>query len=129
MKPFNKFQFWSNLFFLIPFIYSLMYRVWWYSVVILFATLISFMYHFNKKNKFSLYLDLFFSIVLILSNTFLLFLGSWKMPYGLLALIFAIIALVFYFIKNKRNLDIDHALWHLFSALVSLFCLAAFLAI
>ena len=129
MKKINKFQFWSNLFFLVPLIYSLINKVWWYSVIVLVATAISFIYHFNKKNKFSLYIDSIFSRALIVANIFLLFFGHWKMPYGLLALISATLALSFYFIKNKRNRDIDHGLWHFFSSLVCFFCLATYLTI
>jgi hypothetical protein len=126
MKEAQQLKFWSNLFFLIPFALATSYKVWWYSVVIGAVFIISTTFHFYREKKF-VFIDVISSTTLMASNFILLFSGHWILPYSLTAVVFAIIALFFYFRQSKRNYNLNHGLWHIFSAGVSFFCLATLL--
>lgn len=127
MKEVQQLKFWSNLFFLIPFAFATSYKVWWYAVIIGTVFIISSIFHFYKEKKFIL-IDVSSSTLLMASNFILLFSGHWTMPYSLLAVICAVIAILFYFKQNDFNYNIYHGFWHIFSAGVSFFCVATFLS-
>jgi len=129
-KIFKKdFLKWSNLFFLIPAIVSLVYNLYWYSIVVLVVFVVSYDFHFFSEAKSVYYLDVLFSSILMISNCILLFSGHLTLPYSILALLSATIALFFYFRRSKHDYFINHSLWHIFSALVCIFCLMTFLSI
>lgn len=117
----------SNMFFLIPFYVSINYNVYWYSIIIGTVFIISSLFHFYNENKVLFYFDVIFSSIIMLSNFILLFLGHWILPYSIFAIICVLIALIFYFKQNSKSYNIDHSMWHIFSALVSLFCLLTFI--
>ncbi len=129
MSPIDKNQIlkWSNLFFLIPLVVAIAYDVRWYAVVVLAVFIISFDFHFFYEAKEVYYLDVIFSIFLMVSNLFLIFEGHWKFPYSIIALICAMVALFFYLKSSEENYYLNHSLWHFFSAGVSLLCLVTFL--
>ena len=119
---------WSNLFFLIPAVFAFSHNLYWYVVILLAVFIVSFDFHFFKEAKQLFYLDVTFSSFLMLSNTVLLLLGNLKLPYSAIAIIFALIALIFYFRRSKHDYYINHSLWHIFSAGVCLFCLMTFIS-
>jgi|GEM_PF-5534630 len=94
---------WSNLFFLIPLVMAVVYGVYWYALVLLALFIVSFDFHFFKEAKEVYYLDIIFSSLLMLSNFVLLFLGHWALPFSIIAIIFALIALSFYFRKSDQR--------------------------
>lgn len=120
---------WGNLSFLIPLIVAIYYGVYWYAIILLTVFVVSYDFHFFCEAKEVYYLDIIFSSILMLSNFILLFMGHWTLPYSSLAVIFAIIALFFYFRKSKHDYYFNHSLWHIFSAGVCIFCLMTFLVI
>ncbi len=61
------------------------------------------------------------------ANLSLLFMGHWTLPYSVLAATSAVIAIIFYFRQFKFGYNINHSLWHTFSAAVSFFCVETFL--
>jgi len=126
MKQVQQIKFWSNLFFLIPFAFAVAYGVWWYSVVIGIVFIISSIFHFYNEKKLE-YVDVTSSTTLMASNMVLLFMGRWVLPYSLIAIGCAIIALFFYFRQHKGGYNLYHGWWHIFSAGVSFFCVATFL--
>ncbi len=113
---------WSNLFFLIPLVVALYNHLYWYALILGTVFIISLVFHFIKENRILYYLDASLSAVLMVANFALLFMGQWSLPFSLLAVIMALLALFFYFRKGD-NYDFNHSLWHIFSAGVCLFCL------
>ena len=119
---------WSNLFFLTPFIVAIVYSIYWYAIIVLAVFIISYDFHFFGEAKEVYYLDVLFSSILMLTNCALLFMGHLALPFSALALLSALIALFFYFRRSKHDYFINHSLWHIFSALVCIFCLMTFLS-
>jgi len=127
MKQFIEMKFWSNLFFLIPFFISISYNLYWYSVIIGIVFIVSSLFHFYNENKILFYFDVFFSTILMVSNFILLFNGNWVLPYSILAIVCALIALTFYFKESKNSYNIYHSMWHIFSVGVSVSCLITYI--
>ena len=129
MQSIKQIKFWSNLFFLIPLALAISYGILWYSVVIGVVFFISSYFHFHHEKRIE-YVDVTTSTLLMLSNLILLFKGHWVLPYSLTALVCAVVALGFYFYQNKgsKGYNFYHGIWHIFSAGVSFFCVATFLA-
>ncbi len=126
MNNIRQMKFWSNIFFLIPFAYAVSYEVVWYSIVIGIVFIISSYFHFSEEKKL-IYVDVVSLTVLMASNLILLFKGYWTLPYSLVAIGCAVIAIFFYSRQFKHGYDLNHGLWHIFSAGVSFFCMATFL--
>ena len=118
---------WSNLFFLLPLTIALFNNLYWYAGILAIVFIVSFDFHFLHEAKKIYYFDVVFSSILMLSNFILLFAGRWKLPYSVIAVFFALVALFFYFRRNKHDYYFNHSLWHIFSAGVCLFCLLTFL--
>jgi hypothetical protein len=127
MAQIIKMKFWSNIFLIIPFYISINYNLYWYSVIIVIVFITSLIFHFYDEHKIIFYFDVVFSSIVMLSNFILLFLGHWILPYSIFAIICALIALIFYFKQNSKSYNIDHSMWHIFSALVCIFCLLTFI--
>lgn len=123
----NDFLKWSNLFLLIPLIVAINYSVYWYAIFMFFMFIVSFDFHFFHEAKQVYYLDVISSSIIMLSNFILLFMGHWLLPYSIIAVLFALVALFFYFRRPKHDYYINHSLWHIFSAGVCIFCLITFL--
>ena len=122
MKPISQIKFWSNVFFLVPLAIALWYHIIWYSVIIGLVFIISSYFHFKSEKKLE-YVDVASSSLLMVSNVALLFIGHWLLPYSILALVFAAIALGFYARQFKHGYNFNHGMWHLFSAGVCTFCI------
>lgn len=129
MKPILQIKFWSNLFFLIPLVFSISHNLYWYSVVIGLVFVVSSYFHLHDEKKIE-YIDITTSTILMISNFILLFQGKWIVPYSIIAVLCAIIALGFYFYQHKglRGYNFYHGMWHIFSAAVSFFCVLTFLS-
>jgi hypothetical protein len=118
---------WSNLFFLIPLFVAVIYGAYWYAILLLAVLIVSFDFHFFYEANEVYYLDVIFSALLMVSNLTLLFWGHWALPYSITAVVFACIALFFYFKSSVENYYLNHSIWHVFSSGVSLLCLMTFL--
>ncbi len=128
MNQVRQIKFWSNIFFIIPLAFAISYEVWWYSIVMGIVFIISTLFHFKEEEKGGLeYVDVTSSTGLMLSNLILLFKGHWILPYSVVAIICAVIALTFYARQFKYGYDLNHGIWHIFSAAVSFFSVATFL--
>src|ERR1700748_3483194 len=106
-----------------------MYGLYWYAVILLVVFIVSFDFHFFNEAKEVYFLDVTFSSILMLSNFALLFMAHWSYPFSLIAVLCALLALLFYFQKSKRKYYINHSLWHLSSAGVCMFCLMALISV
>lgn len=114
---------WSNLFFLIPFALALSEGLYLYSMVLGGVFALSLTFHLHEENKIFYYGDMLFSGLLMFTNFLLLFMSSWALPYSVLAVACAGIAIFFFTKRSPTSDNISHGLWHMFSAGVSLFCL------
>ena len=90
----HEFLKWSNLFFLIPLIVATFSELYWYAVILLVVFIVSYDFHFFSEAKEVYYLDVIFSSILMLSNFILLFMGHLLLPYSVLAVLCALIALL-----------------------------------
>ncbi len=118
---------WSNLFFLIPLVIALNHNIYWYSVIIFVLFIVSFDFHFFNEAREVFYLDLIFSILLVISNFILLYLSGWQQPLTTISLSMGAVALFFYFRRSENNYSFTHSLWHILSAVVCVLCLTTFL--
>ena len=119
---------WSNLFLLIPVTLAIIYGLYLYAIILSVLFFVSFDFHYFKEAKDIYYLDVLFSYTIMASNFVLLFMSHWHLPYSLIAVLFALIALFFYFRRSKHDYYFNHSLWHVFSSGVCLFCLLTFLS-
>ena len=127
MKSISQIKFWSNIFFLVPLAVALWYHIIWYSIIIGLVFVISSYFHFKNEKKLE-YVDVTSSSTLMVANVVLLFLGHWMLPYSVIAIGCAVLALIFYARQFKYEYNFNHGIWHLFSAGVCLFCLFTLLA-
>lgn len=118
---------WSHLFFLVPLTVALANQLYLYSLVIVVALLASYNYHLHPKSHWHL-MDRLSALLLIASNFYLFVLTSFYSFYFLAALSFALVAFVFFFKASGHKYYRYHALWHLFSALITICSLAGYLA-
>jgi hypothetical protein len=119
---------WSNLFLLIPIIVAVVYSLYLYAIMLTVVFVVSFDFHTFREAKDVYYLDVLFSSSIMLSNFVLLFMGHFTLPYSAIAVIFALLALYFYYRRSKHDYYLNHSLWHVFSSGVCLFCLLTFLS-
>jgi len=126
MNEIKQVKFWSNVFFLIPLAMALWYHIIWYSIIIGLVFIISSYFHFKSEKRLEK-VDVTSSTTLMVANFVLLFLGHWNLPYSIIAIVCAVIALSFYARQFRYGYNFNHGMWHLFSAGVSSFCLVTFL--
>lgn len=114
---------WSNLFFLIPLALAASAGLYLYTAVIAAVFVLSLAFHLHEENKILYYWDMFFSGLLMFANFLLLFISRWALPWSAFAVICAGAAI--FLLKGRPETDENksHALWHIFSAGVCLFCL------
>lgn len=127
MKLINQFKVWSNIFFLLPLFFAIQNRIFWYSTVIGVMILVSLFYHLSNEKKY-FYRDCLVSTILMTSNFILLIFGKWLLPFSMITIFFAIIAIYFYTIQFKKNYNLNHGLWHFFSAIVCCFSILTFIS-
>ncbi len=118
------FKVWSNLFFLIPFLFSMYYHLFIQSTLIFGVIIFSTLFHINNEKKWGV-LDKTSAIALISFNFYLFYLSRFKEPYFLLAVFFVISAFYFYFKQTKSNYDLSHSLWHISSVIITILCIFA----
>jgi len=118
-----KSKVWSNLFLLIPLVISMIYQLFFYSILIFFVMIFSILYHYSNEKKFSL-IDKIFAHLLIVYNLYVCYLSNFKLPYFLFAIIFVLIGFYFFFIKKKDDYE-----WHISCAFITLFCLLSYITI
>ena len=116
---------WTNLAFLIPATLSLYYKIYWHLTFILLLLVFSILFHL-KKEKILGRLDTFFAMVLIFSNSYLLYLSGFATVYTTLIIFFIIIAFIFFYRAKNKRYELNHALWHLSSVIVTVLCILAY---
>ncbi|MCA9487622.1 MAG: hypothetical protein KC516_01535 [Nanoarchaeota archaeon] len=116
-----KSKVWSNFFFAIPLVIALYQQLFFHSALILSVMIFSSIYHYSEEKKFGI-ADRIFAYSLIAYNLYLCYLANFRFPYFYLALLFVFVGFYFFFIKKK-----DDSEWHISSALITIFCLLAYI--
>jgi hypothetical protein len=120
-----KIKFWSNLLFLLPLLFAVFYKLALYIPVIAIVIIISSIYHYSNE-KMLVNTDMFFALLLIFANFTLIFSGTILSPFSISAFTCALLAGYFYYRQQKHGYDLNHGLFHIFSALISIFSILAF---
>ena len=116
-----KSKVWSNFFFAIPLVLALYHQLFFHSALIMSVIIFSSIYHYSEEKKFGI-ADRIFAYSLIAYNLYICYLANFKFPYFYLALLFVLIGFYFFFIKKKDDYE-----WHISSALITIFCLLAYI--
>jgi hypothetical protein len=116
----------SNLFFLVPLTVAFANQIYWYAFLMGMVLIVSTCFHLSRERYFA-FKDVTFAYLLMASNFYLLFMGRWNFPYAFLAIICAVVSVVFYIRQHKYGYTINHSMWHIFSAATSLCSLMTFL--
>jgi hypothetical protein len=126
MEHIKKFKFWSNVFHLFPLFLAAMNYLWFYALVYLGVVITSFTYHYKEEKDF-VRTDVFLSFVLFFLNIYLVIRGHFWEPYFVIGLGSGVFSLYFYLRQFKNDYNLNHGLWHLFSAGCCYFCILTFL--
>lgn len=111
---------WSNVFFLIPLILSIIFRVYVLTTIITLVIITSVIYH-TTNNKKLLIPDKILAYTLIIANLTLLYFVNFKQPYFIIAFFFVIVGIYFLKIKKKDGWE-----WHLSSTIITILCILAY---
>ena len=121
------FKNWSNLFFLVPFIFALSHQLYFYSLVVGLVIIASVVYHCYNENKFK-WLDALLAWLIILINLYYCWIGRFAFPYFYIALILVVPAMQinFFVHPEQKKFNLLHGLWHLLASLICLFSLLTY---
>ena len=123
-----QFKNWSNAIYLVPLIVASYWHLWLTAVLSLCVALFGFLYHLSQEKR-HVVPDMIFAWSLIVSNVVLCYWGSFKEPYFAIAVLFLCLALFYrYFPWTKQEYDVSHGLWHVYGALITLFCIFTYTA-
>ncbi len=122
-----KFKVWSNILFLAPLYLSVVTNMYGYVIIISFVLIFSTFFHIYDEKRFKM-IDIISSLSLITANLILLFGGNLKLPYSLISLLFAGVAIMFYLKQSKKFYNFNHGMWHIFSAIVCYFSVLTFIS-
>jgi hypothetical protein len=123
---FRNFKFLSNLFYLIPFAIAIHWHFWITAFLCLAIILFGTIYHFYKERWF-FWPDSISAWALIFTNVELCYWGHFTIPYFWLVCFFVALACFQHFyLQEKNNYDLNHGLWHIYGALITLFCILTY---
>jgi hypothetical protein len=120
-----RIKFWSNMLFVLPLMFAVFYNLAWYVPIIGIVLIISSIYHYSNE-KILIHTDHAFALLLIAANFFLLLSGKYLSLFSFSAVMLALLAGYFYFRQAKHGYDLNHGLFHIFSALISIFSILTF---
>jgi hypothetical protein len=119
----TRFKVWGNVSYLIPAALAMYWHLWLTAILCFVVAGFSTLFHLSGEKRFSLP-DTIFSWLLILSNLGLCYLGNFQAPYFWVAVLFLALALLYrYRPWTRREYSFNHGLWHLYGALITLFCI------
>ena len=115
----------SGLVFIIPLITAIVWNIEVHVFILLIVIILS-IAHRVKRWKPLTTLDIAFALLLIVSNLMLIFIGKTASLTALVAFIFIFPALYFYVKRNQSPKYV--LLWHLSSAIITLFSQLTFIS-
>ena len=118
---------WSNGFYLVPAVLAAQYQLWLTVIFSLGVALFGVLYHLSREKRFFL-LDTSCAWLLIATNLVLCYLGGFQAPYFWIACLFLGLALFYHYYPWRRGAEyeLNHSLWHLYGALITVFCILTF---
>ena len=111
----------SHIFFLAPLAIALYHQLWIYTILIALVIIFSTAYHRSNEKRYHIR-DNIFAYGLIAYNLVICYVAHFKEPYFALALLFVIIGLYFFWRKKRDDYE-----WHMSAAMVTIFCLLAYM--
>ena len=121
--PLRTFLMWSNLFYVAPLVVALYYGLYVTAYLSLCVVFFGIIFHLYKEKKFLLP-DRVSALLLIGTNLVLCYLGHFAFPYFYIALLFVFLAVFYdFYPTTKKDFDLNHGLWHLYGALITVFCI------
>jgi hypothetical protein len=116
----------SNAFYIAPFVLAVYWHLWPSAVLILAVISFGCLYHLSNERYFFVP-DRVSALLLIVWNLVLCYLGAFKAPYFWIAVLFALLSFLYHFyLQEKGQYDLNHGLWHLYGALITVFCIFTF---
>jgi hypothetical protein len=120
----RPFKMWTNALYMVPLVLALQYGLYVTAVLCLAVAVFGLRYHFHHEGKRYLMPDQISSLFLIGTNLGLCYAGGFKAPYFYIALLFLGLALFYnYYLERKAQYSLNHGMWHLYGALVTMFCI------
>lgn len=116
---------WSNVVFLIPLGFALAAHLTWYSALLSAAIFFSVLYH-SFEHETLHRIDVFLALSVISANLYLCYLSHIWNIYVALAIISVVIAFYFFFQEQKGHREFNHALWHIWCGVISVWCIVAY---
>ncbi len=129
LRLWKRYEVWSNAFYLAPLMVALNARMAVHGVVIGMVILLGLLYHLSRETRWG-WFDNKAAWTLILANIVVIYLGSFAAPYFPIAVLFLMLALYYHYIaKHKQygGYGLNHGMWHMYGALITLFSLLTFL--
>jgi len=123
---FNKLKIYTSLFFLVPMFLALYFKIYLMAILLLTVTIFSIIFHIFDEKKLKI-IDPIFAYILIASNLYLCFLFRFNLIYFLPAPLFVLLALIC-LVKEKKNYELYHSLWHIFSGIITIFCILGYIS-
>ncbi len=113
---------WTVFLFSLPIGAAFYYGLYIFGGLITLSTISSLFFHLSGEKKYYLQ-DRILATTVILGNVIFCIAGGFRpLKYLLAVVIFSFLA-IYYYNKGEINYTRDHALWHLFGALITLSCI------
>ena len=109
----------SHFFFFIPLGIAVSHKLYLYALVVAVTTATSYEYHLHPKSFWQAS-DRLTALALIASNFYLFNLTTFDSGWFIAAMVLALVAFACFFKASKDKYYPYHALWHFFSALITL---------
>ncbi len=122
----RRFSVWSNFFFLVPLYVAFTNNLWVAVGLICSVVIFGLGYHLSRR-RYLLEFDSTAGWLLIGTNWALCYIGNFAFPYFAYALAALCAGMYFfYWGQEKYDYELNHGLWHLSCALITLFSILTY---
>lgn len=129
-RTWSRYEVWSNTFYLVPLLMAGLAGMVFHTIAIFAVFLFGLLYHLSREKRWG-WIDNKAAWVLIAGNWAIVYLGKFSSPYFPVALLFLALALYYHYIAERKQFGgygLNHGMWHLYGALITLFSLLTFLS-
>jgi hypothetical protein len=103
----------------------IVYQMWGMVVLGVLVSIASTVYHLHDEKKYK-YTDYFFANMALVATVWVLVTGNHVVPFLITSIAMLGIAMFFYVREFQHEYDVNHAAWHVFSALFTFFAILAY---
>ncbi len=122
-----RFKILSNAFYLVPLVLALYFHLWPTALLCFLVAAFGVRYHLHNESRRFLLLDSLSAWSLIGTNLVLCYLGDFRAPYFWIAFLFVLLAFLYsFYLERRGHYGLNHGLWHLYGALITLFCILTY---